>query len=232
MTVDRRRALGFLALAPFAAAVPLRAGAAVTRAAPQGEYLLRRVLSRELSAGVELVVTRDWRCRFGFRSGMLEVSGEQVACTVEAPPSLAQLAEIERTRQVTGFLPTMLDTGGLIVTDGRGDDDSMDHVLAAAIRTLGEAAGGDERRYLAALAGTAAAAVSVVPDDLFYPRAMDETVSRQLPLGNGTVGELVVRLRAEREPASGLLVSSERRITTRASGLERSAGELWTLTGL
>lgn len=232
------------ALAPIAAlAVPIGGAAAVARpiAAPSGSYRLERVLVRGLSGGAEIVVTRHWRIGFArTRSGMA-VSGEQIHAAVAAPPRLAELAEIERTRSTASLFPILLDSTGLIqrdMTGRRGGDEAAfqralhsGRALLSAL-TLTAAEGEDARSFLARLANMSAGAVSRLPQDLFFPRPGEETTSQDLALPDGGTGSITVTALTRAAPATGLLEVVERRIVTRVAKSERTTIERWSLAEL
>lgn len=234
-TASRRIAAG--ALLPFAA---LGAGAAHARASvaetvPTGAFRLERVLTRGLSDGNAIVVTRRWRIGFASSGRGLSVAGGQVFAEVEAPPRLASLAELERTRAADGLFPVMLDAAGLIVASGKDDGQPQ---LVRAIDTaralfaslpLPAAEREDARTFMVHLASMGASAVSQLPRDLFYPRSGAESSTKLIPLPGGETGSIVVTANAVADDMTGLLVSSERRITTRFGEAELLSGERWSM---
>lgn len=241
-TAARRIALH--ALAPIAAlAIPVGRAAAGTRpiATPAGNFRLERVLVRGLSGGAEIVVTRHWQIGFAPTRGGMAVSGEQVHAAVAAPPRLAELAEIERTRSTASLFPILLDSAGLIqrdVTGRQGGDEAafqraLDYgrALLGAL-TLTAAEGDDARSFVAKLSNMSAGAVSRLPQDLFFPRPGEETTSRDLTLPGGETGSITVTALTRAAPVTGLLDVVERRIVTRVADSERTTFERWALARL
>ena len=84
-------------------------------APPSTPMLYTRRLERSLVGGASLTVTRRFAVRFVLEADGFRVDGEQVDVTVEAPPQLATLAELERERVETGLFPLRLDPAGTIV---------------------------------------------------------------------------------------------------------------------
>lgn len=241
---DRRSAARLIALGALLpmAGVPVRPAIAETRGAvavPGGEHRLERVLTRGLSDGKAIVVTRQWRCRFAALADGMRVSGEQQAVDVAAPGSLAAFAQMERARDASAMFPMALDPSGLIdppraaaAAAGPRPTPQLDRAIDTArllFAALPDPAGSEARAFLADLARMSAEAVSVIPRDLFFPAAAATSQRRELALPGGGVGEIIVLASAVNDPASGLLVRSERRIVTRLAGSERVAAESWRL---
>lgn len=242
--IERRvamRRLGWAALLPFAA-LGLPAGGA--RAAgsisgsvrvPSGDFLLERVLTRGLSDGAAIVVTRRWRIAFASRARGMEVGGAQVFADVAAPASLAPLADIERARQANELFPLALDDAGLIADSAHHADPApleraldTGRALIAAL-PLAEAERADARAFMAHLAGMGADAVSRLPRDLFFPQVGVRSSTRALALADGATGTITITASAS-AAATGLLLASERRIMTRLDGSERLTAERWELS--
>lgn len=228
----RRPVLGWLALAPFCAALPLSSAAVAKAGALPAGFTLRRVLEREMAGGALLVVDRRWQCRKESAAEGPAVTGFQTACEVHAPPALAALAEIEKRRTVTGFLPLVLDSEGRIVGAPAGQAAELEAVMAAAVKAMAGAAGPGDKAFLAALGRTSAEAVSQVPADLFFPAPAPRRFSRDLALPEGGSGTLEVAFEARTDPASGLLLASTREVVTSAAGLRRRASESWSLSAI
>ncbi|WP_138617711.1 hypothetical protein [Qipengyuania marisflavi] len=232
--INRRSVLevmGVMALAPLAAlgvtAAPARATGKLS--APPHAMRLQRVLERELVGGAALVVTRDWECRFEVVGRGMQIAGRQLSCEVEAPAALAPLAALERQRDVTGLFPALLDADGRIVNSPATADSDMTSAVDAALAALGKHASADSRSFIAQLHQTSAALVSTVPLDLFFPAPGASTVTRTIPLPDGTAGELEITLVTHIDPASGLLDTCEKMIVSRIADTQRTAKERWTL---
>ena len=239
--IARRAAAGRIAAAallPLAAlGLPLSSVGAVRRrnAAPAGDYVLERVLVRELGPGTAIVVTRRWRVGFAARDAGLEVRGEQNFAAVDAPPSLAAIAALERARSASGVFPLVLDGDGLISPSSHVPGAEA-LVLAldtgrAMFQSLPRSAAdiADGKVFMARLAGLSARAISMMPRDLFFPRPGTDRTSRDIGLPGGATGTIEVTTQTRARLASGLLESSERRIATRFEGSERIASERWSL---
>lgn len=227
------------ALMPFAAlAWPTGVASAGWRGAavPTGLFVLARTLTRGLSGGAAIVVTRRWRIGFAADRNGLRVAGEQIFADVSAPPSLASLAAIESARDESGLFPMTLDHQGLIRQLGADGDGAA---LVRALDTgralvmampISAADRRDADAFMARLAALSAEAVSRLPSDLLFPRAGSDTTSRELALPGGGTGSVTVRTTASACPDSGLLRASERLVLTRIEKNERSSSERWTLT--
>lgn len=240
--IQRRTAmarLGLTALAPFAAlGMPLGGAGAARRgvAVPSGAFRLERILTRDLAGGAAIVVTRGWRIAFAGDDAGMMVSGEQTFADVAAPPALAALADIERSRSASEVFPLALDGAGLIRSSSR---DLNGAPLVRALETgralvhslpLVAADRRDAHSFMAQLAGLSAGAVSRMPRDLFFPQPGRDTTTRVIALPGGGAGSIAVISSASAAADTGLLVTSERRIVTRIEDSERNASERWTLT--
>ncbi len=228
----------FVALAPMGA---LTVGSAPARAQfvaqfPEQEFALRRELERGLGDGNAIIVTRTWHCRFDSLGAGARVLGEQVSVDVDTPPILAQLAELEKRRKITQFLPASLDSTGRIV--GSGEDGGDEQSVTSAARTAADlfakmppsVSVSEAREFLSAVSKTAANLVSRVPPDLFFPASGSSSERRSVPLPDGSTGEIEVSTRADTHAHSGLLDVSERTVITRVASIERVSRERWSLT--
>lgn len=230
------------ALAPLAAlAWPAVAAGERRRAIapPVGDFRLERALTRGLGGGAEIVVTRHWRIAFAKTDAGVAVSGEQIHAAVIAPPRLATLAEIERTRSTAALFPLLLDAAGLIrAYGGQGNGGQDDVALTRAIEsgralmaslTRTGVESEDARSFLAKLASMSAGAVSRPPQDLFFPQPGSDTATRDLALPDGGTGSITVTSLSRAALTTGLLELAERRIVTRVAGSERITLEIWRL---
>jgi hypothetical protein len=236
--VDRREAasrLAALALAP-ALALAWQAPLAATtqlRPAPQGAFRLTRVLRRGLADGAAIIVTRQWQVSFAPQGRGLVVAGSQLSAEVAAPPALAALAALEQRRQPASLFPLVLDGGGRIaLAAGNGDDAALSTAVATARRLIGAKAGAaravEASAFLNELTQTAAALVSRLPDDLFFPDPEPLTRSEAIALPEGGTGLIEIARVAERA-AGGLLRTCQRVVTTRIAEDSRTATETWSL---
>lgn len=236
--LSRRRVIESLALLGVAGAAPLRAAPASAPAPfipPETPQILARELARELGDGNRLVVRRSWMIGFAPRAGGYRVEGRQVAVSVDAPTHLAPIAEIERSREETSFLPLDLDAQGEILAGGaKANHAAVDEAIAAALDIVARGAASPRevdqaRHFLAGLQGSAAQLLSAVPADLFRPREPQWETRRSLTLEGGIEGEVAVRFEASSDPHTGLLREARRAIVTRVANGQRSASEHWTL---
>ncbi len=220
--------LGTSALADAAAQVQLRF------APPSAPLVLTRTLYRDLADGKQVVVTRRYKIRFTPDGDGFRVDGTLIDATVDAPPFLARLAEIERTRPDTGVFPAFLDGRGMIRsgTAGRLDPQTRQQALASARKVIDEApAPGETRRETGALLGQVANGGSGAgwPVFLFNPGPSERVERRQLALPDGGQGEVEVRIRAQGLQPGGLPQRIERVVVTRLAGTERVSREVWTI---
>lgn len=204
---------------------------------PRGPLLLTRELRKTLADGQEIVSRRRYAIRFVPQADGYRVEGELVGADVQAPPALADLAEVERTRSDDGLFPLLLDRGGMIL-EQRGADDP-----ASTARTLAEARAFLARAELseadraAALAMVtrlqeqARAAGGNWPADLFRPASGRREESRELPLPDGSAGRVTVSITATDMPG-GMLDRLQRRVVTELDGTSRLSTETWTLAEL
>lgn len=200
---------------------------------PTRPFILRRELERGLAGGSSLTVTREWKARFEPAPSGTRVTGEQILCTVDAPPHLEPIARIERSRIAPGPFPAILDSQGRMI----GSPPEQADGTAAAVRTglsILEQAGKsveelrEARQFLSRLAEAAGAAISGPPPDLFFPIAGSARDVRTLDLPDGLTGEVTVELTA-RTGLGGLLETFDRRITTRIDEDSRLSRENWSL---
>lgn len=202
---------------------------------PASPMKLTRSVYRTLIDGKEIVVSRQYAIRFTADARGYRVDGELVDVQVSAPPSLAGLAEIERKRADQGLFPVRVGSDGMIVgamvapvvaeTRQRGFEGGA-AVLAGAHMKGAELR--DAKGFLAQV--TKASAGTAWPQFLFNPgRAVHREV-RQVPLADGTTGEVEVQVKADGLMPSGLAHRVERTVITRIAGTERTAREVWTLT--
>lgn len=233
---SRRRALEIMgwAMAMPALSLPVRLAAAAKVQFPAGSFVLRRRLERGLGDGAAVVVTRDWECGFRPQGEGALIEARQIAVEVDAPPMLAALADVERRREVTGLFPMTLDGRGRIAGWSEGQA-GLEAALQAAKSFMerhlpAPSDARDAKRYLAAMSQTAAAAVSQVPRDLFFPQTGERSAQRALELPGGGEGRYEVTIRASAREADGLLEMSERQIVTHLGDSQRASRERWSIS--
>ncbi len=237
---DRRESIRLAigaALLPFLGARPLLASTETGRtppgiSPPPGLMIYRRKLERSLAGGREsVIVTRDFEVSFTRQAdGGFLVYGKQRAASVDAPPQLAALAELETRRVESGLFPMELDPAGQIT--GWPAPAASNEEIAAALATVSDrfSEGGMEVGVLIeALHGASANLVSTLPDDLFAPAEPVREESRTIELPWGDEGEVHTRFEAERDPETRLMRTARRLVTTRYGGEERQNCENWEL---
>lgn len=225
-----------VAAAPVCAAPPRPAASAFHP--PEAPVLLTRELRKTLPDGKEIVSRRRYAVRFVPQGAGYRVDGELVGAEVEAPPELARLAEVERTRSDAGLFPLTLDRSGMIVAQ------QGDHDPAAEARTLAEAkvflagqadlSDADRAAALAMVVKLQAQARAVGgnwPADLFRPAEGERQESRELPLPDGSAGKVTVTI-AARDTSDGLLAQLRRSVVTELAGTSRLSTETWILAAI
>jgi hypothetical protein len=237
---DRRAVLRWAMAAALAPTLASRAGAAGSAhdhvfAPPAGPMTFVRRLERALPDGNRLVVGRSFAVRFVAGPAGWTVSGEQVGVTVEAPPRIAALAELERQRVETGLFPFALDRSGLIV----GGPDSrpakeLERAVAIVRRTIADAplAAGERREaeaFVRAVHEAGAKMTSQFPNDLFAPRDEAVHATRELGLPGGEQGTIEISFTAVTDPATGLMREAKREVVTAIGRDRRVTREAWTL---
>lgn len=234
----RRTALGWLALGPLAGLVSTTGRAqgsgAVFFPAPVPYGLCRRV-ERELRGGAQLIVERTWSVRFVPQGRGFRLDGQQTKVTVDAPPALSVLAQMESSRVDQGMFPLLLGSAGEIVGQSATRDDEA---LAAAIATVrarltAVSAQGLEadavERFLRDLQQAGEETLAAWPTTLFAPGEVDVVQERAVPLPAGRTGTVTVRTLASSDPATGLMRQFERQVETRLETRVRSGLERFTL---
>lgn len=213
----------------------LRAAGAPLRL-PAGPMRLERVLVRELGDGGAIAVRRGWDVRFERQARGIIVSGTQVSVSVDAPPSLGELARIEERRETQAMFPIMLSDAGLVLAAGSGGGASGDMAPALraaeqmiARRPQSEARRENLRRYLAEIHRAGSGQFDSLPADLFYPAGTPLRRIEAVALPGGLAGEFELVWDARPVPGEGWLATGERLVITRIEGLERRSRESWTL---
>ena len=233
-TTRRRLLAGLLAAGGTLALAPqLRAMASAALALPEGPMRLTRELVRELGDGAAITVRRAWDVSFTSQSRGIVISGTQVSASVDAPPSLVQLAQIEQQRDTAAMFPIMLSDTGLVVASG-----SAPAGLGAARRTAetmiatrpqNEARRDNLRRYLAEVHRAGSGQFDALPPDLFVPAGTPQRRVETVSLPGRLTGAFELLWDARGAPGSGWLIEGQRQIITRIEELERRSREVWTL---
>ncbi len=204
-------------------------------APPMGPVILTRTVYRPLASGGEIVVARRYEVHFSRDSYGFRVDGKLLDVRVDAPPQLAGLAALERSRSDGELFPIFLDPRGLIVNPDRTGDNSAlaNRAITGAQALLFDASLPLEVRHeIAAALDTVAqeAQAATWPRFLFNPGASEQSAVHEIALPDGSVGQVEVRVRAERTAAANLPRLIERSITTHLSATRRTSREVWTLS--
>lgn len=228
---------GVSALIPLAALGAAGKGAAAAGVArfvaPAGTTLLTRSVLRSLPDGKEIVASRTYALRFVPDGSGYRVEGTQVDCTVDAPPSLRGLAEIENKRVDVGLFPLWLDGSGRIVAskDSGDPERQREAALAVASRFGGASLAPGEKaqatgfvRQLVERGGGLAA----WPADLFVAAHGERSEARRLALPDGAEGTVTVATKAGGALASGP-ATLERTVTTELGNHRSVVRETWSL---
>ncbi len=227
---------GAAALVPAAIGVaqadPATQPAVAPFAPPATQLIMTRTLVRTLIDGKQVVVTRRYAIRFTREGDGFRLDGEQIGAEVAAPPALAALAEIERTRIDKNLFPARLDAQGMIRAGGSTSDPNTGHAAVATGNQIISAAAiplAAKRERSTVLGHVAnSAGGSAWPVFLFNPGLQERVERRKLALTGGAVGEVEVRITVQGLMPSGLPIAVERTVTTRLSGTSRISRELWT----
>jgi hypothetical protein len=233
-TTRRRLLAGLLAAGgTLALAPPLRAMAGAALALPAGPMRLGRELVRELGDGAAITVRRAWDVSFTRQARGIVIAGAQVSASVDAPPSLAQLAQIEQQRDTAAMFPIMLSDTGLVVASGAAPADlgaalRMAEAMIAA-RPQSATQRDNLRRYLAEVHRAGSGQFDALPPDLFVPAGTPKPRVETVSLPGGLTGAFELLWDARAAPGSDWLIEGRRQIITRIEGLERRSREVWTL---
>lgn len=237
-SADRRSALRWVMATALTPAFASRAGAAVAGAGiapPAGPMTFTRRLERSLPGGNKFVVARSFAVRFVARPGGWTVNGEQLSATVDAPPRIAALAELERRRVETGLFPLTLDPAGQIT--GSPEARPMAELDQAVAIVQGQIKAADfapdERAeleaFVRAVHEAGAKMSSQFPADLFAPRDDSVHAERELDLPGGGSGTIEISFTAVTDPATRLMLEARREIVTAIADDRRLTREDWTL---
>lgn len=204
---------------------------------PAGEIVLARSLIRELSDGKQIVVSRKYRIHFVPIAGGYRVEGDFLGVTVDAPPILSSLADLERRRVDSGLFPMELGTDGLLRAQApaladpalRSEAQSRADTL---LGTRANDAGGraETGRVIGKLAQGGSA--SPWPADLFHANPGERRIERQVNLADGRIGAVEVVLRVDGLLPCGLPRRFERTVTTQLPGSRTVSHEVFTFEDL
>ncbi len=202
---------------------------------PLTPLVLTRSVVRVLADGKEIVVTRRYAVQFIPEADGYRLEGHQISATVDAPPVLARMAEMERNRIDNDLFPARLDAQGMIRETSQAKPDSAFRAAAVnqgeAIIAAAPMPEGAKRERLAGLAQVGGSSVqSVWPQFLFNPGPQERVERRSVQLSDGKVGEVEVRFKATGLMPGGLPGRAERQVITRLAGTSRLNREIWTIS--
>lgn len=237
--------LRWIMLAGAAALLPVlscgSAGLAATTAAqtrfvpPTEQLVLTRTVIRQLSGGKQIVVKRRFVIQFVPDGSGYVLNGSQLDVTVDVPPILSSLAEIERQRVETGLFPAWLDASGSIsqkpAVSPTGNQAVSAMRGAAQTMLAGSDLPADRKQESALYLGQLSAqpAGSPWPADLFRAAPGERHQHRLITLPGGEQGEVDVVVRVAALLPCGLPATFERQITTVLGGTSRVSHEVWTI---
>lgn len=214
-----------------AAAPPSAASPAF--APPEGPLILTRTLRRGLPDGKEIVATRRYEVRIVREDDGFRVDGRLLTATVDSPPALAALAEIERKRSDAGLFPLRLDARGLIAASTFPiERTAMNEAGAVARQAVADSALSEpERRQAEKFVGQvvtrgAASSGGKWPANLFNPAPGTHEAADRITLPGGGAGSVTTTITAQRGTAGSTI---ERTVVTEAGSDRRTTHEIYTL---
>lgn len=235
---------GAAAILPTAVALSAEAPAqSVQFAPPDTPLLLSRTVWRSLLDGKEIVSHRRYRVRIVPHGDGYEVDGELIDCSVEAPPPLAALAELERSRPEGALFPAYLDANGRILgnpgsgpgpgnpASGPGPAVRREGAREAKRLVNNSAVASPDKAQITShidqiVNGAGAAAW---PADLFNPVRPESREHRRITLPDGSQGDISVTVAAHGRLGGGLPHSVERTVVSELEGTRKVSREQWTI---
>lgn len=218
------------------AAIPLHAQQALERfAPPEVPVILTRSLYLPFPDGKQVTVIRKYELRFSRDGGQFRIDGRLLDTTVEAPPRLSALADLERRRSEAGLFPVLLDSQGTILESHpvANDGEAGNQAAAQARELVAQTATSPAlRREIAGSLRslTEANSRSVWPIFLFNPGTAERSSRQKLVLPDGAKGVVETRIFVAGLLAGGLPRRLERSVTTRLEGTQRTTREVWTFS--
>ncbi|MFM5895584.1 MAG: hypothetical protein ACKOQM_14295 [Novosphingobium sp.] len=228
------------ALAPLAGArleTPALAHSPAGFAPPSAPMVLSRTVIRDLSDGKQIIVKRSFKVQFVASGNGYTLTGAPLGVTVDVPPVLKGLADLERQRSEPGPFPLVVDSRGLIKAESVGSTDRQTHESASRMGSnmLQAAPIADQTKQetIQLLINMASdPRSSPWPVDLFSAKDAERHLHRSVTLADGSAGEVDVVLRVEKWLPCGMPALFERVITTDLSGSHRVSREVWSLEPL
>lgn len=232
---------GMTALAPLAVVqfdAPALADTPAGFSPPSAPLMLSRTVIRELSDGKQIVVKRSFRVQFVASGSGYMLTGAPIGVSVDVPPVLERIGELERKRSEPGPFPLSIDGRGLIhaaslseIPDRQARENARQvgtGLVEAAV--MPDQAKRDTIQVLGAMAGETRSAPW--PSDLFSAKDAERHQHRSVALADGSQGEFDVVLRVEKWLPCGIPALFERIITTELGGTRMVSREVWSLEPL
>lgn len=221
-------------LAPQGMALATQQPATLHFSPPSTGLILTRTLWRVMHDGEQIMVRRRYDVRFVADGSGYRLDGTLIDATVEAPASLALLADLERKRPDSGMFPVRIDASGTILSDSTAPDTAHHGAAAAVAQSLvskAPIAGADKREAGQQIAQITAGqgAIGNLPPDLFRPQPGERRERRTIALPGGMAGEVEVAIKVSGVQSDGLPQVVERVVTTMLAGTTRVSREVWTL---
>ena len=209
-------------------------GALSARFTPPGAPLvLTRTVWRSLRDGKEIVSKRRYAVRISPHGSGYEVEGELIDSSVEAPPQLAMLAELERTRPDGALFPAYLDANGQIQGSPSTSNPALRQEGMGEARRLvsGSAMASPDKVQAISLIDqiVKGAGAASWPSDLFHPIRPEQREQRRVTLPDGSEGGISVTLAAHGYLPGGLARSVERTVVTELEETRKVSREEWTI---
>jgi hypothetical protein len=226
-------ALPMIALAaPTGSAAPSPASPSSTFAVPDRPMVLTRILRRPLADGKEIVTLRSYLLRFTPTEDGARIDGELLAVTVDAPPMLKGMAELERARPDTGMFPMRLGRDGMLLAGnpapaGSARNAAVDQVISH-IDALDLSAPDIAEAQAFARQFRGGGGGTPWPRDLFRPAPGERQDDRSVPLPGGEQGRVRIVTHTSVTP-QGLLATYSRSIVTEMGRDRRVSHEQWSL---
>lgn len=221
------------ALAPLSLAGAVAPEHEARFAPPTEGLILTRTVIRELSDGKQIKVTRRYAVQFAADDRGYRLDGKLVGVSVDAPPILNNMAEIERRRNDPSIFPVYIDsTGGVLVDSGAGQGDRLARdQMADEARGVLTGSGMPEQNlqfgsHLISQVSQSAPG-SPWPIDLFRVRPGEHHQARVVTLPGGGEGRVEVVTKVDLLLPCGLPRTIERTIVTLLSGSKRVSHEIW-----
>lgn len=220
---------------------PARAGLAPGLRLPDRPLRLTRVLERGLDPdkAAAITVRRWWEVNFERQARGIIASGRQLGAEVDAPPTLAALAQIERQRDASGMFPLMLSDSGTILTPPAAAEqsDAVVAALKAAEDIIARQPVPAKERarishYLGEMHRAGSGLLATLPGDLLFPSGAPVRRSETVALPEGLTGTFTLSYTALPQADAPWLARAERRVTTAIGESRQQATEVWTMEPL